>query len=114
VQKLISFKGDSTNSIMQLEGEEQLTLGSFDQFLLVNINLYTLPICNLHIFKFINILTKEKILSVSIWGPIISKISHVSKTIVENKNLCFPHHSKAHSMFLYQLGTFRTSTIFYS
>jgi hypothetical protein len=74
VQKLISFKGDSIDSIIDLESEEQPTLGSLGQFFLVNINLSKLPICSLHIFKFINILAKEKILLVSIWGPIISQI----------------------------------------
>jgi hypothetical protein len=76
VQKLISFKGDSINSIKDLKGEKQPALGSFGQFLLVNINLsnISLHICSLHIFKFTNILAKEKILSTSIWGPIISKI----------------------------------------
>jgi hypothetical protein len=74
VQKLISFKGDSINSIIDLESEEQPTLGSFGQFFLVNINLSKLPIHSLQIFKFINILTKEKILLVSIWGPITSQI----------------------------------------
>ncbi len=29
VQKLISFEGDSINFIIDLEGEEQVTLGSF-------------------------------------------------------------------------------------
>jgi len=74
VQKLISFKGDAINSMKDLEGEKQPTLGSFGQFLLVNINLSKLPICSLHIFKFISILTKEKFLSISICGPIIFKI----------------------------------------
>jgi hypothetical protein len=40
VQKLISFQGDSINPIIDLESEEQPTLGSFRQFLLVNINLF--------------------------------------------------------------------------
>ncbi len=73
MQKLISFKGDSINSTKDLEGEKQPSLGSFCQCLLVNINLSKLPIRSLHIFKFINILAKEKIFSISIWGPIIFK-----------------------------------------
>jgi hypothetical protein len=60
VQKLISLKGDLINSIIDLEGEKQPTLKSFGQFLIVTINLSKLSICNLHIFKFINILAKEK------------------------------------------------------
>jgi hypothetical protein len=75
VQKLISFKCDSINSIIDLESEEQPTLGSFGQFFLVNINLSKLPICTLHIFKFINILAKEKILSISIWDPTIKDLT---------------------------------------
>jgi len=40
----------SINSI-NVEAEQQPTLRSFGQFLLVNINLFKLYICSLHIFK---------------------------------------------------------------
>jgi hypothetical protein len=47
-------------NFIKLKGEEQPTLRPFGYFFLININLSTLYICNLYLFKFINILSKKK------------------------------------------------------
>jgi hypothetical protein len=50
----------------KLEGDLQPILGTLSQFLVTNINLSKKIDCSLHLFKFVKILTKEKILLVSI------------------------------------------------
>jgi len=62
-------------NLTKLEGDLQPILESLGQFLLTNfINFSKISNYNLHIFKFVKIITKEKILLVSIWDPTIPKI----------------------------------------
>jgi hypothetical protein len=57
-----------------LEGGLQSILGSFNQFLLTNINLFNFLYYKQHLLKFVNIPTKEKKLFQSQFDPIIPRI----------------------------------------
>ncbi len=48
------------------------------------------------LLKFVSILSKEKILLVSIWEPIMSKISKARNAIVKNMASCFSYHWRRH------------------
>ncbi len=50
----------------KLDGDLQLILGSLGHFLLININFSKFSICKPHLLELVNILAKEKILSISI------------------------------------------------
>ncbi len=50
----------------KLEGDFQPILRTLGQFLLTNINFYKKIDCSLHLLKFVEIPTKEKILLISI------------------------------------------------
>jgi hypothetical protein len=79
-----------------LGGGLQSNLGSSDQFLLTNIKLSKFPTCKQHLCKFLNILVKEKIFSISIWDPTIHRIWPIKKPTQGKTVSCFVHYWKGH------------------
>ncbi len=96
--RFASKKASTSINFIKLTVEKQLTLQSFGQFLLININLFKLFFYNICFFNFFSILTKEKSLSFSMWDPTIPRISWARKTIVRNKDSCFLCHFRKHLM----------------
>jgi len=68
----------------KLEGGLQSILRSFNQFLLININLFIFFDYKQHLLKFVNIPTKEKTFSISICDLIIPRIWWAKKSTIGN------------------------------
>ncbi len=81
--RFASKKASTSINFIKLTVEKQLTLQSFGQFLLININLFKLFSYNICFFNFFSILTKEKSLSFSMWDPTIPR-THVFYATLEN------------------------------
>jgi hypothetical protein len=68
----------------KLEGGLQSILGSFNQFLFTNINLFNFFDYKQHLLKFVNIPTKEKTFSIAICDLIIPRIWWAKKSTTRN------------------------------
>jgi hypothetical protein len=78
-----------------LEGGLQSILGSFNQFLLTNINFFNFFDFKQHLLKFVIIPTKERTFSISICDPIIPKIWWAKKSTIGNMLHFCPTSKKA-------------------
>ncbi len=76
-------------NFIKQEGDLQPILQSLGQFWLINKKISKFFDCNLHLFKFIKILTMEKLLLLSILDPTMAPI-------VQNIDSCFCHQCKGH------------------
>ncbi len=91
------FKSFSISST-KLEGGLQSILESFDQFLLTNINLFKFSNYKWHFFNFV--ISKEKILSISICDSTSLKICQAKKPTIGNMVSYFAHHWRKHLISL--------------